>query len=68
MIDYGGPNVAKPLHVGHLRSAIIGESIKRIGRFMGTYGNRRCASGRLGLTDGTYHHGASGEKAGSGIF
>ncbi|MCR5720336.1 MAG: arginine--tRNA ligase [Lachnospiraceae bacterium] len=35
MIDYGGPNVAKPLHVGHLRSAIIGESIKRICRFAG---------------------------------
>ena len=35
MIDYGGPNVAKPLHVGHLRSAVIGESIKRIGKFMG---------------------------------
>ncbi|MEH2942789.1 arginine--tRNA ligase [Lachnospiraceae bacterium KK002] len=35
LIDYGGPNVAKPLHVGHLRSAIIGESVKRIGRFMG---------------------------------
>jgi arginyl-tRNA synthetase len=35
IIDYGGPNVAKPLHVGHLRSAIIGESIKRLGRFMG---------------------------------
>ena len=35
VIDYGGPNVAKPLHVGHLRSAIIGESIKRMGRFMG---------------------------------
>ena len=35
MIDYGGPNVAKPLHVGHLRSAIIGESIKRISRYMG---------------------------------
>lgn len=35
MIDYGGPNVAKPLHVGHLRSAIIGESIKRIMRFKG---------------------------------
>ena len=35
MIDYGGPNVAKPLHVGHLRSAVIGESIKRMGRFMG---------------------------------
>ena len=35
IIDYGGPNVAKPLHVGHLRSAIIGESIKRIIRFKG---------------------------------
>ncbi len=35
IIDYGGPNVAKPLHVGHLRSAIIGESIKRMGRFCG---------------------------------
>ncbi len=35
MIDYGGPNVAKPLHVGHLRSAIIGESIKRMGRRLG---------------------------------
>ena len=35
MIDYGGPNVAKPLHVGHLRSAVIGESIKRIARFRG---------------------------------
>lgn len=35
MIDYGGPNVAKPLHVGHLRSAIIGESIKRMGRSVG---------------------------------
>jgi arginyl-tRNA synthetase len=35
VLDYGGPNVAKPLHVGHLRSAIIGESIKRIYRFFG---------------------------------
>ncbi|MGN0298396.1 MAG: arginine--tRNA ligase [Lachnospiraceae bacterium] len=35
VIDYGGPNVAKPLHIGHLRSAIIGESLKRICRFMG---------------------------------
>ena len=35
VIDYGGPNVAKPLHVGHLRPAIIGESIKRISRFAG---------------------------------
>jgi len=35
VLDYGGPNVAKPLHVGHLRPAIIGESIKRIERFAG---------------------------------
>ncbi len=35
IVDYGGPNVAKPLHVGHLRTAIIGESIKRIGNFLG---------------------------------
>ncbi|MBI1364857.1 MAG: arginine--tRNA ligase [Alphaproteobacteria bacterium] len=35
VIDYGGPNVAKPLHVGHLRSAIIGESLKRLLRFVG---------------------------------
>ena len=35
VIDYGGPNVAKPLHVGHLRSAIIGESVKRIARYVG---------------------------------
>jgi len=35
VLDYGGPNVAKPLHVGHLRSAIIGESIKRILRYAG---------------------------------
>ena len=35
VVDYGGPNVAKPLHIGHLRSAIIGESLKRIHKFMG---------------------------------
>ena len=35
VLDYGGPNVAKPLHVGHLRSAVIGEAIKRIARFNG---------------------------------
>ncbi|MBN1783991.1 MAG: arginine--tRNA ligase [Alphaproteobacteria bacterium] len=35
VIDYGGPNVAKPLHAGHLRSAVIGESIKQILRFSG---------------------------------
>ena len=52
MIDYGGPNVAKPLHVGHLRSAIIGESIKRI----------------MGISDGADHYGAEKASAGSAIF
>ncbi len=35
VVDYGGPNVAKPLHIGHLRSAIIGESLKRLHKFFG---------------------------------
>ena len=35
IVDYGGANVAKPLHVGHLRSAIIGEALKRMGAFFG---------------------------------
>jgi len=37
IVDYGGPNVAKPLHIGHLRSAIIGESIKRIYAYFGNH-------------------------------
>ncbi|HEY4537718.1 MAG TPA: arginine--tRNA ligase [Erysipelothrix sp.] len=35
VMDYGGPNVAKPLHVGHVRSAVIGESVKRIAKAVG---------------------------------
>lgn len=35
VMDYGGPNIAKPMHVGHLRSAVIGESLKRVLRYMG---------------------------------
>ena len=35
VLDYGGPNIAKPLHVGHMRTAIVGESIKRIIKYMG---------------------------------
>ena len=35
VVDYGGPNVAKPLHIGHLRSAIIGEAMKRLHAFLG---------------------------------
>lgn len=34
-LDYGGPNIAKPLHIGHLRPAIIGESLKRIIKYKG---------------------------------
>jgi len=35
VIDYGGPNIAKPLHVGHLRSAVVGESLKRMLKYLG---------------------------------
>ncbi len=45
VVDYGGPNVAKPLHIGHLRSAIIGESMKRICKF---FGNRVIGDIHLG--------------------
>lgn len=45
VVDYGGPNVAKPLHIGHLRSAIIGESMKRIYKF---FGNRTIGDVHLG--------------------
>ncbi|MFR4928713.1 MAG: arginine--tRNA ligase [Clostridium sp.] len=51
MVDYGGANVAKPLHVGHLRAAIIGESIT-YGPFLG-HNNRGRASGGLGPSDGS---------------
>ncbi len=45
IVDYGGANVAKPLHIGHLRSAIIGECIKRLGAYMG---NRMIGDVHLG--------------------
>ncbi len=45
VIDYGGPNVAKPLHIGHLRSAIIGEALKRLAR---ACGNKVCGDVHLG--------------------
>ncbi|HBB59621.1 MAG TPA: arginine--tRNA ligase [Lachnospiraceae bacterium] len=35
VVDYGGPNVAKPLHIGHLRAAIIGEAVKRLSKYTG---------------------------------
>ena len=45
VIDYGGPNIAKALHVGHLRSAVIGEALKRLNRF---YGNTVIGDAHLG--------------------
>ena len=68
VIDYGGPNVAKPLHVGHLRSAIIGESIKRIGRFVGHKVIGDVHLGDWGLSDGTDHYRAEAQTAGACIF
>src|SRR3546814_12050935 len=35
ILDFGGPNVAKPMHVGHLRASIIGDSLQRLFRFVG---------------------------------
>ena len=55
VIDYGGPNVAKPLHVGHLRSAVIGESVKRIARYMGHNVTGDIHMGDWGLQMGSYH-------------
>ena len=56
IIDYGGPNVAKPLHVGHLRSAIIGESVKRICRFAGAKAIGDIHLGDWGLQMGLIIH------------
>ena len=42
VIDFSAPNVAKPMHVGHIRSTIIGDALARLARFMGHVVNRRC--------------------------
>lgn len=52
VIDYGGPNVAKPLHVGHLRPAIVGESIKRIIDYTGNKTISDVHLGDIGLPIG----------------
>lgn len=52
IIDYGGPNVAKPLHIGHLRSAVIGESLKRIAKYMGHHVKGDIHMGDWGLQMG----------------
>ena len=58
----------KPLHVGHLRSAIIGESIKGIGKFAGHKVIGDVHLGDWGLTDGTDHYGVKAASAGSCLF
>ena len=68
MIDYGGPNVAKPLHVGHLRSAIIGESVKRIARFAGHKVIGDVHLGDWGLQMGLIITELRETKTGAGIF
>lgn len=52
VIDYGGPNTAKPLHIGHLRSAIIGESLKRLARACGHKAYGDIHLGDWGLQNG----------------
>ncbi len=48
VIDLSGPNIAKPMHVGHLRSTIIGDCLARVARFLGLRGHHRQPPGRLG--------------------
>lgn len=56
IVDYGGPNVAKPLHVGHLRSAVIGESVKRICAYVGCRAIGDIHMGDWGLQMGLIIH------------
>ena len=68
IVDYGGANVAKPLHVGHLRSAIIGESIKRMGRFMGHNMIGDVHLGDWVVQMGLIHHRAAGAPSGACFY
>ena len=68
VLDYGGPNVAKPLHVGHLRSAIIGESLKRIYRFFGNHVIGDIHLGDWGLQMGLIMAQLQDEKPGLAYF
>lgn len=56
IVDYGGPNVAKPLHIGHLRSAVIGESVKRLARYVGNEVTGDIHLGDWGLQMGLIIH------------
>lgn len=62
VIDYGGPNVAKPLHVGHMRTAIVGESIKRIINYMGHITISDVHLGDYGLQIGEVIYGVLRDK------
>ncbi len=62
IVDYGGPNIAKPLHVGHLRPAIIGESIKRIFKRVGHYTIGDTHLGDYGLQIGQVIYGLQREN------
>ena len=68
VLDYGGPNVAKPLHVGHLRSAIIGESLKRIYRFFGNHVIGDIHLGDWGLQMGLIMAQLQDRKAGASLL
>ena len=68
ILDYGGPNVAKPLHVGHLRTAIIGESLKRIFRFAGDQAIGDVHFGDWGLPMGQLITELQKEQAGLAYF
>lgn len=62
VLDYGGPNIAKPLHVGHMRTAIVGESIKRIINYMGHKTIADVHLGDYGLQIGQVIYGILEEK------
>ena len=62
VLDYGGPNIAKPLHIGHLRSPIIGESIKRIINFKGYKTISDVHLGDYGLQIGQVIYGIKRDK------
>lgn len=62
VLDYGGPNVAKPLHVGHMRTAILGESVKRILKWYGNHVISDVHLGDYGLQIGQVIYGALQDK------
>lgn len=61
-LDYGGPNIAKPLHIGHLRPAIIGESLKRIINYKGYKTISDVHLGDYGLQMGQVIYGIKRDK------